>query len=159
MQSTFFVAIKGGLLCSFWGEETWELEQLRNCRPPLWWSFWQSFWRSSWWILWRQPLVELLVEFTLGGTCVHGGNPYSIFLLLSTLTLLLPSLLYLHITGTPLCPMYMPLLVTQSWQIDLTYSLSISMIVHLCTFLVLLPLSKAFATFIIQLFLSFCKIA
>ena len=58
--------------------------------------------------------MELLVEFTLGETCVtlgetcvHGRNPYTIFLLASTLALLLSSLLYSHITGTPLCPMYM----------------------------------------------------
>ena len=51
--------------------------------------------------------MELLVEFTLGGTCVHGSNPYTIFLLLSTLALLLSSLFYSHVTGTPLCPMYM----------------------------------------------------
>ena len=51
--------------------------------------------------------MELLVEFTLGGACVHGNNPYTILLILSTLALLLPSLLYSHITGTPLYPMYM----------------------------------------------------
>ena len=58
--------------------------------------------------------MELIVESTLGGACIHVDNPYLILfllstlaLLLSTLALLLSSLLYSHVTSTSLCPMYM----------------------------------------------------
>ena len=87
-------------------EETWGTKKKKELPLP-WWIFWWSFWQSSLWRLWRKPLVELLVEFTLGEAWVHGYNPYTIFLLLSTQALLLSSLLYSHITSTPLCPMYM----------------------------------------------------